>query len=96
MLEMRDVKLGENGSCKPWSKLQNVLLYVTLGSPLLVAIINLGTELLITIGSDFTRPINQQTNVIEIAYGIMWIQIINLGLLFLVINLNYDLGIWEQ
>lgn len=64
--------------------------------PVLVAIINLGTELLITIGSDFTRPINQQNNVIEIAYGIMWIQIINLGLLFLVINVNYDLGIWDE
>jgi hypothetical protein len=62
-----------------------------MGMPVLVAIINLGTELLITVGSDFTRPINQQTNVVEVAYGIMWIQIINLGLLFLIINLNYDL-----
>lgn len=88
--------MGENGSCEPWSDLQNSLTYVTMGMPVLVAIINLGTELLITIGSDFTRPINQQNNVIEIAYGIMWIQIINLGLLFLVINVNYDLGIWDE
>lgn len=65
-----------------------------MGMPALVAVINLGTELLITIGSDFTRPINEQTNVISIAYGIMWIQIINLGLLFLIINLNFKL--WDN
>jgi hypothetical protein len=64
--------------------------------PVLVAIINLGTELLITVGSEFTKPINEQTNVISIAYGIMWIQIINLGLLFLVINVHYDIGLWKK
>lgn len=58
-LAMNRVKLGDDGSCKPWFKLQNSMLYVTMGMPVLVAIINLGTELLITVGSDFTRPICQ-------------------------------------
>lgn len=58
--------------------------------PGFVAFINLFTELGIGFGSEFTRPINHQKNVTDTVHGIVWIQFINLALMFLIINLNID------
>jgi len=55
-----------------------------------VGMINILVELGIGFGSEYTRPINHQKNVIDTAFGICWIQLINLGVMFLVINFNME------
>lgn len=88
--------LGEEGDCKTWHDQQNKVFWVSILAPIFVALINALTEVGFQQGSEFTRPINHQSNVIDTAYGILWIQLTNLGLLFLIINLNVKIPNWKH
>lgn len=57
-----------------------------------MGILNVLVEVLIQFASFFTRPINEEVNLIDSVNGIASIQYINLGTILIFVSIDYNLS----
>lgn len=81
----------DNRICYDYVFYTNKATLAIMSIPLVVASINVGTEVIIGFGSEYlSAPRNYEMIVIEACLGICGIQFINLGVLFFLVSMNYN------
>ena len=89
-----DEKYCKGVKCKYCDKWVNIYWKTTLIGlviPLVMGICDVLVELFVQFTSEFLRPVDDTTNLLDSIFGIMWIQFVNLGFILIFMSLNIQI-----
>jgi hypothetical protein len=78
--------------CGYWDYLSNFIFLIVLCIPLIMGIVDELITLFFQLTSEFTKPKNETTNLIDLIAGTMWIQFVNLGFILIFVSLKINVG----
>ena len=74
--------------CDEWVDLDLKTTIIGLLIPLIMGIGDVLVELFVMFTSNFLKPIDDTTNLLDSIFGIVWIQFVNLGFILIFMSLN--------